>query len=120
MNKILLLSLFFIFGCETMNTLPRKEVAPTKPVVTNNSTLPNTFTTENILKVQSGMSSNEVLKLFGAPKSVRQDICGSASGNPWECVTWKYGDILYDEATFTFSRKSKDVMILNNFDINRK
>lgn len=31
------------------------------------SALPSSFTTENIMKVHQGMSSGEILKLFGEP-----------------------------------------------------
>ena len=37
------------------------------------STLPSTFTTENIMKVHQGMSSIEIQTLFGDPIKVTKD-----------------------------------------------
>ena len=81
------------------------------------SALPASFTTENILKVHQGMSSDEIMKLFGEPKSVRSAICGM-SPNQWTCTTWKYGDAPYDNASFTFNGEHGSYR-LNNFDIDR-
>ena len=44
------------------------------------STLPSSFTTENVMKVHQGMSSNKILKMFGTPKSVSQAVCGANTG----------------------------------------
>jgi hypothetical protein len=75
------------------------------------------FTTENIMKVHQGMGSNEILEMFGAPKNVRQSVCGGAVGKPWNCTTWEYRGFLSDSrASFTFSGKSGS-LILNNFDV---
>lgn len=81
------------------------------------SALPSTFTTKNILKVHQGMKSDEILKLFGDPKSVSSAICGRAP-NHWKCTTWKYGDSPYDNASFTFSG-NHGLFKLNDFDIER-
>lgn len=82
------------------------------------SRLPASFNTENIMKVHQGMSSNEVLAMFGTPKSVESAVCGSGTGQ-WNCTTWKYGEFPYDRASFTFNG-SPDSLILNNFSIDRK
>lgn len=84
----------------------------------NLSTLPASFSTENIMQVHQGMSSDEILELFGPPKSIRSAICGSATNNPWSCTTWEYGEFPYDEASFTFSG-TQGSYILNNFEIDR-
>ena len=81
------------------------------------SALPSSFTTENILKVHQGMSSDEILTLFGEPKSVRSAICGMLP-NQWTCTTWKYGDSPYGNASFTFNGDHGSYR-LNNFDIDR-
>lgn len=90
-------------ACETLSTAT--------------STLPNAFTTENIMKTQQGMSSEEILKMYGTPKSVSQAVCGDKK--PWTCTTWEYGEFPYDRATFTFSGNAEN-KTLNDFKIERK
>jgi hypothetical protein len=42
------------------------------------------FTTENVMKVHEGMSSNEILAMFGTPeKNVSQAVCGASTGHAW-------------------------------------
>ncbi len=84
------------------------------------STLPMSFTSDNIMKVHQGMSSSEVLTMFGKPKSVTQTTCGGSTGKPWACTVWGYGEFPYDRATFMFSGDTPDSLILNNFEINKK
>lgn len=84
------------------------------------STLPKTFTDENIMKVHQGMSSNEILEMFGKPKNVSQAICGASTGKPWTCTTWEYGEFPYDRASFTFNGETPDTLSLNNFKIDKK
>ena len=81
------------------------------------SALPETFSTENIMKVHQGMSSSEILTLFGKPKNFSASVCGRPP-NQWTCTTWKYGDFPYDSASFTFSGKH-DSLKLNNFKVDR-
>lgn len=51
---------------------------------TSISTLLSSFTTKNIMKVHPGMSSDEILQLFGEPKSIRSAVCGQ-SPDQWIC-----------------------------------
>ena len=81
------------------------------------SALPSSFTTKNIMNVHQGMSSDEILALFGEPKSIRSAVCGRAP-DQWTCTTWEYGDSPYDNASFTFSGEHGSY-ILNNFDVDR-
>jgi hypothetical protein len=87
--------------------------------LTGCSTLPSAFSTENIMKIHQGMSSDEIQAMFGNPKSIRSDVCGAATGNPWNCTTWEYGEFPYDRATFTFSGE-RGSYVLNNFKIDRQ
>lgn len=81
--------------------------------------LPSSFTTENIMKVHQGMSSSEILQLFGEPKSISSAVCGGAFNNLWRCTTWKYGgEFPHDRASFTFSGKHGSY-VLNSFDVDR-
>jgi hypothetical protein len=83
------------------------------------STLPTSFSTDNIMKVHQGMSSDEILKMFGKPKSVSQAVCGSDTGHAWTCTTWEYGAFPYDRASFTFSGDDPKNLKLNNFKVDR-
>ena len=75
--------------------------------------------TENIMKIHAGMSSDKILEMFGAPKSVSQSVCGAAVGKPWTCTTWEYGEAWYERSSFTFSGDHGS-LILNNFEVHRK
>ena len=80
--------------------------------------LPASFTTENVMKVHQGIGSEEIERLFGIPKSVRQAVCGAATGAPWTCTTWEYGEFPYDRASFTFASREGG-LVLNNFEVTR-
>jgi hypothetical protein len=82
------------------------------------SGLPSTFTTEKVMRVHQGMSSNEILTLFGEPKTISVNICGRPP-DQWTCTTWRYGEFPYDRASFTFSGEH-DTLLLNNFEVERK
>ena len=83
------------------------------------ATLPTSFTTQNVMNVHQGMGSDEILKMFGTPKNVRQAVCGASTGKSWSCTTWEYGEFPYDRASFTFAEDG-GTLILNNFDVQRK
>jgi hypothetical protein len=104
-------------------TSPSREARPnteTSRAPALNSVDPmSRFTSENVLKIHQGMSSNKILDMFGAPKNVSQAVCGASVGKPWACTTWEYGDVPYEWASFTFSGGSKS-LILNSFDVHRK
>ena len=79
-----------------------------------------TFPTEKIMKVHQGMSSTEILEMFGNPKNVSQAVCGGNTGLQWTCTTWQYGYSDFgDSASFTFSGEPGN-LVLNNFSFNRK
>ena len=85
------------------------------------SSLPEAFSTENLMKVHQGMSSDKVLKLFGKPKNFNVSVCGKPP-NQWTCTTWKYGghtEFSDDTASFTFSGKHGSLK-LNNFDVDKE
>jgi hypothetical protein len=97
--------------------LPLSACAPTDELRSVNAM--GGFTTDNVMKIHSGMKSNEILEMFGAPKDVSQSVCGENVGKPWNCTTWEYGDSFYDRASFTFSGDSGS-LVLNDFNIRRK
>ena len=69
------------------------------------------------MKVHQGMSSNEILQLFGEPESISSAVCGREP-NQWTCTTWKYGEYPVYRASFTFSGEPGKY-VLNNFDIKK-
>jgi len=81
------------------------------------STLSQEFSTENIMKIHQGMSSEEIFTMFGEPKSISTEICGTPP-DQWSCTTWKYGERPYEHASFTFSGKNNSLK-LNNFNVDR-
>lgn len=97
---VMISSFALLTGCETLSLAPSR------------------FTTENIMKTHQGMSSDDVLKMYGTPKSVSQAVCGSDTGKAWTCTTWEYGEYGSDRATFTFSGKA-ETKTLNDFKIDR-
>ncbi len=78
------------------------------------SALPSKFSTENIMKLHQGMSSDEILTLFGEPEKIRVAVCGRPP-DQWTCTTWDYP---YDRASFTFNGED-DSLKLNNFNVDR-
>jgi hypothetical protein len=90
------------------------ELSETEHVI---SKLPASFTSGNIMRVHQGMTANEILRMFGEPKSIATNVCGRAP-RQWNCTTWEYGEFPYEYANFTFSGKSNS-LVLNNFDISR-
>ena len=78
---------------------------------------PSTFSTENIMRVHQGMSSDEVLALFGEPTSIRAGVCGKPP-DQWYCTTWRYGEFPYERASFTFGGEHGSLK-LNNFEVKR-
>jgi|GEM_PF-1534885 hypothetical protein len=103
---LLVVSVLFLSACETMTL--------------SNSALPASFTTDNIMKVHQGMTSKEIVGLFGKPKNVSQAVCGSDTGKAWTCTTWEYGKFPYGTARFTFSGNTSDSLILNDFKVDRE
>ena len=69
------------------------------------------FTTANVMKLHPGMSSTEIVKMFGEPDTVRVATCGKPP-NEWDCTTWEYAD----RASLTFAG-NHDSLKLNNFNV---
>jgi hypothetical protein len=76
------------------------------------------FTTENIMEVHTGMKSDKIQEMFGAPKNVSQAVCEDAYGTPLNCTTWEYGDFP-DWASFRFSGDSGS-LVLSDFKVHRR
>ena len=100
MKKLITLSLSLLLtGCVTTST--------------------TTFTDEQVLSIKEGMTSDEVLALFGAPDDVEVSTCGGRMGIPvWNCTVWRYGDYDTDNAGFYFSTHD-GVLHLASYDIDR-
>ena len=110
----IMINLFFIFMVTILLS------ACTNQQMINSSyssSLPNTFSSKNIMKVHQGMSADEILTLFGQPKDVDVSICYRVPEQS-TCTTWKYGEIPHGHASFTFSGDHNN-LILKQFFIER-
>lgn len=76
------------------------------------------FTQENILKLRPGMSSEEVIAIFGMPIKTEAATCGQAFGKPWLCITWYYDrtDFLYAKR-LTFHEGENQRLYLNSWQM---
>ena len=79
--------------------------------------LPETFTTKNVMKIHQGMNSDEIIKMFGHPKNIDISVCGKFP-NQWNCTSWEYGDRVYDNAKFVF-QNDEGKLVLNSFRVDR-
>jgi len=86
-------------------------------VLSGCATLPETFTTKNVMKIHQGMSSDEIVKMFGYPKNIDISVCGKIP-NQWNCTTWEYGDRVYENARFVFQGDEGN-LVVNNFRVDR-
>lgn len=69
------------------------------------------------MKIKQGMSSEEIIELFGEPQDISSMVCGTSE--KWNCTTWKYENFWSGEsASFTFSGAPGNFK-LNHFDIDR-
>ena len=80
------------------------------------SCLSTRFSTENIMKLKTHMSSDEIVKMFGEPEDVRSTICGKTE--KWSCTFWEYGEYGSGRASFTFYKR-EGKLYLNSYDIDR-
>lgn len=69
------------------------------------------------MKVHQGISSDEILSMFGEPKHVDISVCGTVP-NQWTCTTWGYGDYIFSSPKFIFSGK-REALKLNSFSFER-
>ena len=72
------------------------------------------FTSDNQMKLKPGMTSTEVIEIFGKPIKIDATTCGSATANPWTCIIWYYGEY---SPRLTFQRGSDDVLYLNSWNM---
>lgn len=80
-------------------------------------TSPSAFTNENVMKLHQGMSSDDILTLFGKPQNISVSVCGTPP-NQWTCTMWEYEGFFDERANFTFAGEH-DSLILNNFNVDR-
>jgi hypothetical protein len=72
------------------------------------------FTSNNVIKLKTGMTSTEVIEIFGKPKRTSATTCGTAAGKPWSCIIWYYGDIT---PSLFFSEGPDGVLYLNSWNM---
>lgn len=97
-----------VFEVELIKVSSQKKV----PVVTNYD-----FTSEKAMRIKIGMNSSEIVKMFGNPNSIKSNMCGQNTSNPWNCTIWTYGVFPNEKATFYFSGEAPDDLSINNFEI---
>ena len=84
----------------------------------NSLTFNSRFPTEKVMKLESGMSSDKIVEMFGNPDDVSISMCGKNHGKPWRCTFWEYGEYGSGYASFIF-QKIDGKLILNSFDVDR-
>jgi hypothetical protein len=72
------------------------------------------FTSDNVMKLKVGMTSSEVVNIFGKPLKTSATTCGSSTSRPWSCIIWYYGNIT---PMFTFQQGEDGVLYLNSWII---
>ena len=70
------------------------------------------FTSDNVMKLRVGMTSDEVIEIFGKPMSTKATTCGTSTGDPWGCILWYYGEY---KPYFIFSEIG-GVLFLNSWE----
>ena len=75
------------------------------------------ITNEQMMQIHQGMSSDEIISMFGQPNNVSVAVCGESPNN-WNCTTWEYYLFPEGDASFTFGGDNGDLK-LNNFDIDK-
>ncbi len=70
------------------------------------------FTSDNMMKLKAGMTSNEVIQVFGKPMKTSGTTCGSATDKPWQCIIWYYGEY---SPYLVFSQESNGDLYLNSW-----
>ena len=75
-----------------------------------------TFTSTNVMKLRIGMTTTEVVALFGAPDRIERSTCGGKTpSGPWPCIMWEYDvEQSYDGGLATM--KTNTVTFDANFD----
>lgn len=72
------------------------------------------FTSDNAMKLKPGMTSTEVIEIFGKPMKTEATTCGSATNNPWTCIIWRYGEY---SPRLTFEQGKDGVLYLNSWSM---
>lgn len=74
------------------------------------------FTADRVLGLSVGLTTDEVIALFGRPDRPQATTCGSKSGSPWQCLIWEYDFGSYKTNRLYFSMDFSPPR-LNNWDI---
>lgn len=48
------------------------------------------FTSDNVLTLKVGMTTTQIVALFGPPDRTRSTTCGTQTPSPWQCLIWEY------------------------------
>jgi hypothetical protein len=66
------------------------------------------------MKLKVGMTSNEVIEIFGKPMKTGANTCGSSTSKPWTCIIWYYGD--YTPSLY-FQQGADGILYLNSWNM---
>lgn len=79
---------------------------------------PTSFSRENIVKLRVGMTSEEVVKIFGLPLKTEADVCGETTPSPWTCITWWYNSKSLAQSTRMVFEVHNEILYLNRWVTN--
>ena len=79
----------------------------------NQNSISNTqrFTSENIMKIRSYMTSDEIASIFGSPRRTEAKTLGIMTGKPWQAVIWYYDTKYYSTKNFTFGQDGNQLIL---------
>ena len=105
-SAAVLAALFFLFACAS---------APPKSGKDEEATV---FSRENIVKLRVGMTSEEVVQIFGLPLKTEADVCGETTASPWTCITWWYNSKSLAQSTRMVFEVHNETLYLNRWVTN--
>lgn len=71
------------------------------------------FTQEKIMKLRTGMTSEEIAILFGNPLRTEATQYGLATPNPWTAIIWYYDSKEFSTKKFIFSQQNGTLYLVS-------
>jgi hypothetical protein len=102
----LLSAVLFLFSCAAGSSRSAKTEEPTS------------FSRENIVKLRVGMTSEEVVEIFGLPLKTEANVCGETTASPWTCITWWYNSKSLAQSTRMVFEVHNETLYLNRWVTN--
>ena len=74
------------------------------------------FTSDNVMRLKVGMTTDEVITLFRRPNRIERSTCGGKTpGGPWPCIVWEY-DVEESSDGYVTTRKTNTLTFNGNYD----